>query len=129
MINYLIRRLLVGLLTLSLITFVVYGLIRNMPGTPLTMNMAESDPSKQISKEDMERLNRIYGLDKHWTIAYVQWVGNLLNLDLGRSFSEKKPVLLVISRRIGPTLRWSSVAGQYVRLTEDLLRLNEPVAI
>ncbi len=104
MLNYLIRRLLIGLLTLLFITFGVYGLIRNMPGTPLTLSMAESDPSKQISKEDMERLKRVYGLDKPWHTAYFHWLGNLTRLDLGRSMIEKKPVTRVIAQRIGPTL-------------------------
>ena len=40
MVNYLIRRLILGALTLLLVTFIVFALIRNMPGTPLTLNMA-----------------------------------------------------------------------------------------
>lgn len=104
MVNYLIRRLAIGLLTLLMITFVVYGLIRNMPGTPLTMDMAESDPSKRISEEELERLTVIYGLDKPWYTAYFQWVGNVARGDLGRSFHQKKPVTRVIAPRVGPTL-------------------------
>ena len=104
MLNYLIRRLLTGLVTLLLITFIIFGLIRNMPGTPLTMDMAEQDPSRKISDVDLKRLEKIYGLDKHWTAAYVQWLGNLARVDLGRSFHEKKPVRTVIGQRIFPTL-------------------------
>ena len=33
------------------------------------------------------------------------------------------------ARRIGPSLRWSAVADQYVRLTEDLVQASESVAI
>ena len=40
MINYLIRRCLIAVITLLLITFLVYALIRNMPGTPLTLDQA-----------------------------------------------------------------------------------------
>jgi peptide/nickel transport system permease protein len=104
MLTYLIRRLLIGLVTLVMITFVIFALIRNMPGTPLTMDLAETDPSRQISEEDLERLERIYGLDKHWSLAYFQWLGNLVRLDLGRSFREKRPVTDVIGERVGPTL-------------------------
>jgi peptide/nickel transport system permease protein len=104
MVNYLVRRLLIGLITLTMITFVIFGLIRNMPGTPLTMDLAETDPSRQISKDDLERLKQIYGLDKHWSAAYFQWLGNLARLDMGRSFREKRPVTEVISERVGPTL-------------------------
>ncbi len=102
--SYLIRRLLIGALTLLLITFFVYGLIRSMPGTPLTTALAELDPSKSVSKEDYERMKRIYGLDKPWYQAYFVWVGNLLQGDLGRSIARKQPVTRLIGERIGATL-------------------------
>lgn len=110
MVPYLIRRLLIGFVTLAMITFVIFGLIRNMPGTPLTMDLAESDPSRQISQDDLERLEKIYGLDKHWSVAYVQWLSNLVKLDFGRSFREKRPVSTVIGERIGPTLVLSTTS-------------------
>jgi peptide/nickel transport system permease protein len=87
-----------------LITFVVYGLVRNMPGTPLTLAHAESDPSKKISKVDLERLNKIYGLDKHWTQAYFIWIGNVARLDFGHSISRKVPVATLIRERVPATL-------------------------
>lgn len=110
MLSYLVRRILLGLVTLLLISFVIFGLIRNMPGTPLTMRMAEVDPSREISKEDLKRMEKIYGLDKPWPAAYVQWVGNLARLDLGRSISRKQPVTRLIRERIGPTLLLSATS-------------------
>ncbi len=104
MLSYFVRRVCIGAITLLLITFMIYGLIRNMPGTPLTMDLAETDPSRQISDEDLERLERIYGLDRHWSVAYFQWLGNVARLDMGRSFREKRPVTEVIGERVGPTL-------------------------
>ncbi len=104
MLSYFVRRLCIGAITLLLITFMIYGLIRNMPGTPLTMDLAETDPSRQISDEDLQRLERIYGLDRHWSVAYFQWLGNVARLDMGRSFREKRPVTEVIGERVGPTL-------------------------
>ena len=110
MFSYLIRRLLIGALTLLLITFIVYGLIRNMPGTPLTVNMAEVDPSKRLSADDLERLNKAYGLDKPWATAYAYWLGNLLRLDLGSSFTFHQPVLRVIVERLKATLILSTTS-------------------
>jgi peptide/nickel transport system permease protein len=104
MISYLIRRLLIGCLTLLLITFLVYGLIRSMPGTPLTTQLAEMDPSKSVSLEDYERMKRIYGLDKPWYQAYFIWVANLTKGDLGRSIARKQPVSRLIRERVGATL-------------------------
>ncbi len=83
MTSYLIRRLLLGVVTLMLITFVVFGLIRNMPGTPLTVELGESDPSRKINPEDLQRMMKTYGLDKPWYTAYFQWIGNVAQGDLG----------------------------------------------
>jgi peptide/nickel transport system permease protein len=107
MLTYLTRRIAIVLITLLLITFVVYGLIRNMPGNPLTQQMSRLDPGKMISADDFERLNKIYGLDKPWYVAYGDWLGNLARLDLGRSFSRKRPVVDLIVERMGPTLMLS----------------------
>ena len=109
MATYLLRRLLLGILTLLVITCVVYGLARNMPGTPLTAQM-EEDPSRKINAEDQKRLERIYGLDKSWPEGYVQWLGNLLRGDLGRSITRKQPVATLIRERIGPTFLVSGTA-------------------
>ena len=110
MLNYIIRRVFIGLITLLLITFVVYGLVRNMPGTPLTIATAESDPSKNLSDDDLARLNKIYGLDKHWTQAYFIWIGNVARLDFGRSISRKLPVTRLIRERVPATLILSTTS-------------------
>ena len=109
MATYLLRRLLLGVLTLLVITCVVYGLARNMPGTPLTAQMGE-DPSRKINAEDQKRLERIYGLDKSWPEGYAQWLGNLLRGDLARSITRKHPVATLIRERIGPTFLVSGTA-------------------
>ena len=103
MATYFLRRLLLGLTTLVVITGFVYGLARNMPGTPLTVQLGETDPSRKINPEDQERLLKIYGLDKSWPVGYAQWLGNLLQGDLGRSISRKQPVTQLIAERIGPS--------------------------
>jgi len=110
MATYLLRRFLLGLLTLVAITFIVYGLARNMPGTPLTVQMGESDPSRKLNPEDQERMKRIYGLDRPWHEGYVRWLGNVVRGDLGRSFSRKQPVATLIGERIGPTFLISGTA-------------------
>jgi peptide/nickel transport system permease protein len=110
MLSYLIRRLLFAAVTLLFVTFAVYALIRNMPGTPLTINMAEADPSKQISLQEQERLKRTYGLDKPWYIGYFVWLNKVRQLDLGYSMFEKEAVVQSIGKRIGPTLLLSGTS-------------------
>lgn len=110
MTTYLIRRVLIGLFTLGVITMLMYFLIRNIPGTPLTMARENIDPSKKVSDEDLELLNRAYGLNKRWYIAYRDWLFNLARLDLGTSFRYRKPVAGVILDHLGPTLLLSTLS-------------------
>src|SRR5688572_23694189 len=105
MFNYLFRRIALGLLTLLLITFVVYGLIRYMPGTPLTTDQSVMDPAAMLKPEEIERLNRLYGLDKPWYEAYFVWLKNVVQLDFGRSIPQNnKPVAQLIVERMPATL-------------------------
>src|SRR3954468_21406639 len=104
MFDYVIRRVLIGAVTLLTITFVIYGLIRQMPGDPALAQIAEMDPSKKIDPADYERIRKTYGLDKHWTQGYLVWLRNTLMLDLDRSFRHKKPVPALLKERMGPTL-------------------------
>ena len=107
--TYLLRRFLLGILTLLVITCFVYALARNMPGNPLTAQMGE-DPSRKLNPEDVERMRRSYGLDKPWYVGYGRWLGNLVRGDLGRSITRKQPVTTLIRERIGPTLLVSGTA-------------------
>ncbi|MFM7244287.1 MAG: ABC transporter permease [Planctomycetaceae bacterium] len=106
---YLVRRLVLGCVTLVAITVAVYALARSMPGNPLTAQLGE-DPSRKVSAADFERMQRAYGLDKSWPEGYVQWAGNLLRGDLGRSITRKQPVTTLIGERLGPTLLVSGTA-------------------
>jgi peptide/nickel transport system permease protein len=63
-----------------------------------------------VDPADYERMKVAYGLDKHWTIAYFEWLGKLAILDLGRSFTHKKPVRSLIGERIGPTFLLSATS-------------------
>jgi peptide/nickel transport system permease protein len=108
MLHYLIRRLLLAGLTLLLITLVVYALVRHMPGTPLTTDPAMMNPAMMPTPEEEERLNRLYGLDKPWYVAYILWLGNVVQFDLGSSIPQNnRPVLDLILERLPATLMLS----------------------
>ncbi len=110
MIAYIARRFALAVVTLVAITMIVYGLARSMPGTPLTLAISETDPSRKLNAADLERIRRIYGLDKPWPVGYVQWVSQVVAGDLGRSISRKQPVATLIGERIGPTMVLSVTA-------------------
>jgi len=107
MLSYVIRRLLIGSLTLVMITFVIYGLIRFMPGDPIVVQMEQMDPSRKVDSQLFERMREQYGLNDPVYIAYFKWIGSVVQLDFGRSISRKVPVTRLIRERIMPTLTLS----------------------
>ncbi|MBC7853634.1 MAG: ABC transporter permease [Pirellulaceae bacterium] len=111
MVSYLVRRLIFAALTVVVITFVIYALIRSMPGDALTLELGESDPAKLQSKQERERQRKLYGLDHPWPIGYGIWAKNLIvRRDLGKSIFEKKPVFRQIRERFFPTLMLSGTS-------------------
>jgi peptide/nickel transport system permease protein len=117
MLNFVVRRVALGLFTLLLISFLVYALIRHIPGTPLTTDPAMMNPGKIPSKVDIERWERLYGLDKPWYEAYFIWLKNVVRLDLGRSIPQNnESVSRLIASRAPATLLLSvtSIALSYL---------------
>jgi peptide/nickel transport system permease protein len=108
---FLARRLALGLLTLLMITFVVYAIIRHIPGTPLTTDPGSLSAGRTIGPDQLARLNRLYGLDKPWYQAYFIWLGNVVRLDLGRSIPQNnRPVTTLIFERMPATLILSTTS-------------------
>src|SRR5688500_4308421 len=99
MLHYIIRRLLLSVLTLLLVSCLIYALIRSMPGSPLVLNFSETDPSKRLRPEDLAAMRAYYGIDKPWYVAYFSWLTALLGGDMGQSFLFKKSVTTVIGER------------------------------
>ena len=106
MTQYLIRRLLQGLLTLLAITVIVFMLASAYPGG--IMSAYEENPN--ATAEDYARLRAKYGLDDPLPVRYFKWLGNVARGDLGTSFVSKQPVLLEIGQRLPNTLLLMGVA-------------------
>lgn len=81
---------------LSLIVFLIMALI---PGDPATAILGA-----YATPENVEKLNRDLGLDKPLPQQYLIWLGNLLEGDLGRSYSLNRPVLDEVLERFSATL-------------------------
>jgi peptide/nickel transport system permease protein len=108
---FLARRMALGLLTLLMITFVVYAIIRHIPGTPLTTDPGSMSAGRMVGPDQIARLNKLYGLDKPWYQAYFIWLGNVVRLDLGRSIPQNnRPVTTLIFERMPATLILSTTS-------------------
>ncbi|MGB7970932.1 MAG: ABC transporter permease [Candidatus Deferrimicrobiaceae bacterium] len=102
MLRYIVRRLLQTiplLIGISLISFLV---IHAAPGGPVEMS---TDLNPKATAEYRQRLVEYYGLDKPLHVQYVQWLGRMVTLDFGQSFSrDGRRVSEKIAERIPVTL-------------------------
>jgi peptide/nickel transport system permease protein len=106
LLTYVVRRLLIGLVTLLAITAIVYLLIRNMPGDPVSAQLAQN-VDRKVTKEQIDQLNKQLRLDRPIPVAYALWMGDLARGDLGTSIARNQPVARLIGERIIPTVMLS----------------------
>ena len=109
MVSYIIRRLIQAVFILLILTFVVYGVMRMVPGDPLLMYLSATD-IEALSPEALEQAKAELGLDKNLATQYVIWLGNVLQGDFGNSFHYQQPVTMLIGQRIPVTIHLGVVA-------------------
>ena len=108
--SYLIRRVLVLIPTLLLVTFIIFFLIRLIPGDIIDMMLATAGDAGL----DREAIERSLGLDAPAIVQYGRWLGvvpqmdgkisGILQGDLGISGWQKMPVGELISKKWPVTL-------------------------
>ncbi|CAN5742137.1 ABC transporter permease [soil metagenome] len=99
--RYLASRAVQTVVTLAVMSFVVYLLIGLMPGDPIDMMIA-GDPT--MTSQDAARLRAVYGIDKPLLERYLAWAGQALQGNFGYSRSYNQPVLAVLWPRLINTL-------------------------
>jgi peptide/nickel transport system permease protein len=100
--RYLIARSSALLLTLCLLTVVVYALLLLIPGDVVQMIIGAE--AEHISPEFVAERRRFFGLDLPWYHQYWRWAGPLLRGDLGLSWRTGKPVAELIRDRLPVTV-------------------------
>jgi peptide/nickel transport system permease protein len=97
---FLVRRLLLGVVTVIAVTTLTFALIHAAPGEPF-MTMVEDG---RFSAEHRDRLRQRFGLDQPLSRQYVRFLAAVAQGDLGESFSERRPVASVIGDALPRTL-------------------------
>jgi peptide/nickel transport system permease protein len=101
---YLGRRLLQLVPTLLGVTVVVFLLIR-VSGDPTQLLLPET-----ATLEDRALFRKQHGLDRSIAIQYVQYLGNLLRGDMGRSLIDGSPALGLVLQRLPATVELALAA-------------------
>jgi len=117
MVSYFIRRFLLIIPTFLGITLLTFVILQVVPGGPLERELlklrmggqgvgGEVGPTGtsgtggiEIPESAMEEMKKFYGFDRPIHERYIRWLGNLVTLDLGRSYVYAEPVWDVITDR------------------------------
>ncbi len=93
------RRLLQALPVLVLATFVVFGLLKLMPG-----DIAITLAGENATEQRIHEIRALYGLDRPWLLQYGSWLGKAVQGDLSKSLATGEPVIESIARAFPNTL-------------------------
>lgn len=93
------RRLASLLLTLLLVSALIFLIMDVLPGDPAAIMLGTS-----ASPDTLAALRRELGLDQPLVLRYLQWLAGLATGDLGRSYTYDVPVSGLILERLQVTL-------------------------
>src|SRR5436305_11847704 len=93
--EFIIRRLLLGLLVLWLVSLVVFAATQALPGDPARAILGRTaTPASLAALREQLNLNQPV-IDQYWN-----WVTGLFHLDAGTSLAAREPVTTLIKDRI-----------------------------
>ncbi len=98
MARFALIRIAVGVLTLWVVSILIFFGIEALPGDAATAALGSS-----ATPELIEQYRADFGLDRPLLERYGEWLGGVVQGDLGRSFPSGAPVAELIGDRVGYT--------------------------
>jgi peptide/nickel transport system permease protein len=110
MLRILLNRLLVAVPTLILVSMLIFGLQKLLPGDPV-LAMAGEDQNPQV----IAVLRVKYHLDEPVPVQYLLWVRDIAHGDLGASLRTDVPVTTLIAQKLPVTLQLAAM-GMFIAM-------------
>ena len=105
MFEFLVRRVLISVVTLLMISIVVFTGVRMIPGDPARV-MAGTD----ADAAGLEEIREKYGLNDPIPVQYLRWVGLALRGDLGESIRTRESVAWTVAKKLPITIQLAGFA-------------------
>lgn len=111
MLDYIIRRIVLAVLTVWAVTVISFVIIQAPPGDFLTAYITQQMASgSEVKREEAEALRQAYGLDQPMYVQYFKWMGQIARGSFGLSMNYNRPVIEVIGDRLWLTVAVSLAA-------------------
>jgi peptide/nickel transport system permease protein len=98
MLTFIIRRLILAVVTLTIISVFVFFSMRLLPGDPILLIVSATN-MRDYTQQQIEQLRHKYGLDKPLIVQYVDFTVKALKGDFGASIFTHLPVRPEIMKR------------------------------
>ncbi len=109
MTTYIIRRIILAVIVLFLVTMIVFFAMRLLPGDPIYMIMTSGELSN-VTEAQIQALRHEFGLDEPIIVQYFNWVSGVFRLDFGTSIMQRRSPLAMIGQGVPVTLNLSLVS-------------------
>ena len=100
------QRLLLGLLTLFVVSLIIFLAVELLPG-----DLAQAILGQSATPETVAAFRRDLGLDLPPHERYLGWLGNMVQGDFGQSLATKRPIADLLAGRLGNTLFLAGLAA------------------
>jgi peptide/nickel transport system permease protein len=113
MLNYILKRIMLLIPTLLLVSIISFSILYIIPGDPAETIL--TGPGGGADPRAVEEFRIQRGLDKPYHIQYIKWLNNLLHGNFGYSYRTEQPVLGPILSTFRATLKLA-VASMIISL-------------
>ena len=99
MLDYLVQRLAISVITLAVISVIVFAGVRMIPGDP-----ARVMAGTEADEAGLAEIRAKYGLNDPLPVQYLRWVGLALQGDLGESIRTRETVVATVAKKLPVTV-------------------------
>ena len=110
MTTYIVKRLLIALVVLILVTLIVFFVMRLLPGDPILIYVAQTAELEEMPQEKIDELRAEFGLDKPIMVQYANWVAGIFQGDFGTSIFYREDVGTLMLERFPITIHLGLLA-------------------
>jgi peptide/nickel transport system permease protein len=101
MVKFILRRILIMIPQLILLSLLIFALAKAMPGDALSGQLGGGG---KITGERLHEMKQQLGLFDPWYVQYGHWVEGIVHGDFGLSYMSQQPVTDLLAGRFGNTI-------------------------
>ena len=109
--RYALRRIVRSIPVVVLVTILVFGMVHLLPGDPVLSMFS----GQFITAENIALARETLGLDRPVHVRYLEWIGRVIQGNLGESIISKRPVAAMLFSVLPRTIELA-IAGMVVTI-------------